>query len=121
MTNIPAPEPADMNGRNPDSDPAELESEAWDGEDEFDPVNSPPEGWEVMSDAQRRELLGDDNYPVDPAEEARTGSRIWWRPGSPTGTRCRARRGSGPGAAGCDAARERAGVVCRRRAAAGLG
>jgi hypothetical protein len=36
----------------------------------FDPYTSPPEGWEVMSDAQRRELLGDDNYPVDPDEDA---------------------------------------------------
>ncbi len=37
----------------------------------FDPANSPPEGWEVMSDAQRRELLGDDRYPDDPDEDAR--------------------------------------------------
>jgi len=36
---------------------------------DLDPATSPPEGWEVMSDAQRRELLGDDNYPVDPAED----------------------------------------------------
>ena len=29
----------------------------------FDPDNSPIEGWAVMSDAQRRELLGGDLYP----------------------------------------------------------
>ncbi|HUA28076.1 MAG TPA: hypothetical protein VMC03_04275, partial [Streptosporangiaceae bacterium] len=40
---------------------------------DFDPANSPPEGWEVMSDAQRRELLGDDNYPVDASEDPGDG------------------------------------------------
>jgi len=51
------------------------DSEPWDDDydDDFDPATSPPEGWEVMSDAQRRELLGDDNYPVDPAEDADEG------------------------------------------------
>ena len=63
MTIIPAP----------DSDP-------WDDDydDDFDPATSPPEGWEVMSDAERRELLGDDNYPAgpdadDPGEDAVPG------------------------------------------------
>jgi hypothetical protein len=51
------------------------DSESWDDyEDDFDPASSPPEGWEVMSDAQRRELLGDDNYPVDPADDPDEGA-----------------------------------------------
>ncbi len=36
----------------------------------FDPDNSPIEGWELMSTAQRRELLGDDLYPDDSGEDA---------------------------------------------------
>ncbi len=35
----------------------------------FDPDNSPIEGWELMSTAQRRELLGDDLYPDEPGED----------------------------------------------------
>jgi hypothetical protein len=35
----------------------------------FDPGNSPVEGWEVMSDAQRRELLGGDLYPGQDGED----------------------------------------------------
>jgi Domain of unknown function (DUF222) len=35
----------------------------------FDPGNSPIEGWEVMSDAQRRELLGGDLYPGEDGED----------------------------------------------------
>ena len=36
----------------------------------FDPDNSPIEGWELMSTAQRQELLGDDLYPGDSGEDA---------------------------------------------------
>jgi Domain of unknown function (DUF222) len=35
----------------------------------FDPDNSPIEGWELMSTAERQELLGDDLYPDDPDED----------------------------------------------------
>src|SRR5580692_3152514 len=34
-----------------------------------DPYSSPPEGWETLSVAERRDLLGDDNCPVDPTED----------------------------------------------------
>ena len=35
----------------------------------FDPCDSPVECWEVTSRAWRRDLLGDDNYAVDPTED----------------------------------------------------
>src|SRR6516165_6847369 len=35
----------------------------------FDPHNSPVEGWEVMSDAQRAELTGGDLYPDQDGDE----------------------------------------------------
>jgi hypothetical protein len=34
-----------------------------------DPYSSPPEGWETLSVAERRDLLGDDNCPVDPTDD----------------------------------------------------
>jgi len=58
MTTSPAPDP----------DPGPWD-DYYECDEEFDPANSPPEGWEVMTDAQRRELLGDDNYPVDASED----------------------------------------------------
>jgi hypothetical protein len=35
----------------------------------FDPGNSPVEGWEVMSDDQRRELAGGDLYPDEDGDD----------------------------------------------------
>jgi hypothetical protein len=80
MADIPDPEPPgppglsdsfdeDFDDCGPDVDREPPSEEELHGL-VFDPYNSPIEGWELMSTAQRQELLGDDHYPDDFGEDA---------------------------------------------------